>query len=284
MLLIFIMDLNIIITVLSLCIVGCIIAIIIFAIIDIKKEKEQAKEDVNNNNNKGVSAKTATSLFDFSEDSVSLEDKVIAAANKEVTVKEQKDITEVKDGSTNTDNAEQPLNPMPVNKSITQTTENNSEYLPAVGINSELANSTLILLQSIADELKHRANKSDNVIVNYLKEDASKVSIQNGYFMTRNEELIINGEFLDDAESWYIPANSRINIRFCLNIVVPDGYTMFVEPIADLLLDKGLEVKHITIPDNDSMSIRVDLTNSAHCTIRKSECLFKIKVMKEVAQ
>lgn len=273
--LIFIMDINIIITVLSLCIVGCIITIIIFAIIDTKKKKELAERVTNIG--KEVYAKTVTSLFDSCEEPVIPEDKVD-------TVKEQKDTTEIKDVPISTDKAEQPLNPSPVTRSTTQTTENNSEYLPAVNMNAELANNTLILLQSIADELKRRANKSDNVIVNYLKEDASKVSIQNGYFMTRNEELVINGEFLDDAESWYVPANSRINIRFCLNIVVPDGYTMFVEPVFDLLLDKGLEAKHVTIPNNDSMSIRVDLTSSVPCYIRKSECLFKIKVMKEVTQ
>lgn len=264
---------------------------------NLNKEKKEIDPD-------GVT-EILTSNNDESEEPTNKEAKV---EQKEPTTTEiQEDIksedSKVAEDTTQTVTKKRLLNPLPVIKTATKTADdskkqqketleqtrpeekpqNNSTAEVGFVGNSEMKDSVMKLLQSIAEELSKRANNEERTCINYLEDTALDLKIENGYFLLNNEEVMRNG-IIQDGDVFDIYAGDRVVIRFCVNFAVPAGYDVQVVSDITALRNKGLAVKDIICPKASSLSIRAILQAEKSCKISKTDKLFKVHILQEVVQ
>lgn len=292
------MNVDLIIISLMVCIAICVGLTIIFALLDAKKRKNNnTNSDTNSDETNGVADSVTTTVdtivgeqIDTTETSEEIT-PVSKSLNPEPVLPGKTEETNTSKleseqaSNRNVESSEKDMNKKSHIPDLTQIlTENTDDSrVPVTYTANSLADITLNLLTEIAKELQKKSEATESVIVRYLK-DGMQELVKNPYggFGLSNEEIIANGDFLDDATSWEIPAGSNINIRFCVNIVAPSGYRVFIEPLDDVIDAKGLEVLDIVLPSGDATSIRVRMRVNKDCIIRKQECLFLAKVQKEV--
>ena len=140
----------------------------------------------------------------------------------------------------------------------------------------------MALLSLIAEEYSKQQPKKDEVVINYLKDDALELVCDHGIFYLNNEEIFLNGNMLEDTHVFVIPAGKRVIIRFGVNFSLPEGYELSLCSNDALLAKKGLQL--ISANESSRNSLRVSLISTKECTITKTDHLFYVKIMKELVQ
>mgnify|MGYP002671784397 FL=1 len=140
----------------------------------------------------------------------------------------------------------------------------------------------MALLSLIAEEYSKQQPKKDEVVINYLKDDALELVCDHGIFYLNNEEIFLNGNMLEDTHVFVIPTGKRVIIRFDVNFSLPEGYELSLCSNDAMLAKKGLQL--ISANENSRNSLRVSLVSTKECTITKTDHLFYVKIMKELIQ
>ena len=235
---------------------------------------------------KSASEKEDKKISELQEDThvvtevVAEKEKVTAAAAKviEEPIKETESVIKAEIKSSGVS-----LNPPrknPPKKSAAQTTEQQNEITRFKSFSNKDA--CMALLSLIAEEYSKQQPKKDEVVINYLKDDALELVCDHGIFYLNNEEIFLNGNMLEDTHVFVIPTGKRVIIRFGVNFSLPEGYELSLCSNDTMLAKKGLQL--ISANENSRNSLRVSLISTKECTITKTDHLFYVKIMKELIQ
>lgn len=168
----------------------------------------------------------------------------------------------------------------PPKENTTQTTEQQNEITRFKSFSNKDA--CMALLSLIAEEYSKQQPKKDEVVINYLKDDALELVCDHGIFYLNNEEIFLNGNMLEDTHVYVITAGKRVIIRFGVNFGLPEGYELSLCSNDAMLAKKGLQL--VSANENTRNSLRVSLVSTKECTITKTDHLFYVKIMKELIQ
>lgn len=168
----------------------------------------------------------------------------------------------------------------PPKENTTQTTEQQNEITRFKSFSNKDA--CMALLSLIAEEYSKQQPKKDEVVINYLKDDALELVCDHGIFYLNNEEIFLNGNMLEDTHVYVITAGKRVIIRFGVNFSLPEGYELSLCSNDAMLAKKGLQL--VSANENTRNSLRVSLVSTKECTITKTDHLFYVKIMKELIQ
>lgn len=235
---------------------------------------------------KSASEKEDKKISELQEDThvvpevVAEKEKVTAAAAKviEEPIKETESVIKAEIKSSGVS-----LNPPrknPPKKSAAQTTGQQNEITRFKSFSNKDA--CMALLSLIAEEYSKQQPKKDEVVINYLKDDALELVCDHGIFYLNNEEIFLNGNMLEDTHVFVIPTGKRVIIRFGVNFGLPEGYELSLCSNDTMLTKKGLQL--ISANENSRNSLRVSLISTKECTITKTDHLFYVKIMKELIQ
>lgn len=314
------MDVRIISIVLVIAIVICILALIAISVIPAMKKKKSSvtskepkkpKEPVKTNESAKTeetkeSVKTKEPLkekeIEVADKSVAEKEEVKASELKADTQKPSKvDVPEKEIASEGTKKIQESVkNPEPVVKpevksssgslnpprknppkeNTTQTHEQQNEITRFKSFSNKDA--CMALLSLIAEEYSKQQPKKDEVVINYLKDDALELVCDHGIFYLNNEEIFLNGSMLEDTHVYVITAGKRVIIRFGVNFSLPEGYELSLCSNDAMLAKKGLQL--VSANENTRNSLRVSLVSTKECTITKTDHLFYVKIMKELIQ
>lgn len=168
----------------------------------------------------------------------------------------------------------------PPKENTTQTTEQQNEITRFKSFSNKDA--CMALLSLIAEEYSKQQPKKDEVVINYLKDDALELVCDHGIFYLNNEEIFLNGNMLEDTHVYVITTGKRVIIRFGVNFSLPEGYELSLCSNDAMLAKKGLQL--VSANENTRNSLRVSLVSTKECTITKTDHLFYVKIMKELIQ
>lgn len=168
----------------------------------------------------------------------------------------------------------------PPKENTTQVTEQQNEITRFKSFSNKDA--CMALLSLIAEEYSKQQPKKDEVVINYLKDDALELVYDHGIFYLNNEEIFLNGNMLEDTHVYVITAGKRVIIRFGVNFSLPEGYELSLCSNDAMLAKKGLQL--VSANENIRNSLRVSLASTKECTIAKTDHLFYVKIMKELIQ
>ena len=168
----------------------------------------------------------------------------------------------------------------PPKENTTQTHEQQNEITRFKSFSNKDA--CMALLSLIAEEYSKQQPKKDEVVINYLKDDALELVCDHGIFYLNNEEIFLNGNMLEDTHVYVITAGKRVIIRFGVNFSLPEGYELSLCSNDAMLAKKGLQL--VSANENTRNSLRVSLVSTKECTITKTDHLFYVKIMKELIQ
>lgn len=168
----------------------------------------------------------------------------------------------------------------PPKENTTQVTEQQNEITRFKSFSNKDA--CMALLSLIAEEYSKQQQKKDEVVINYLKDDALELVCDHGIFYLNNEEIFLNGNMLEDTHVYVITAGKRVIIRFGVNFSLPEGYELSLCSNDAMLAKKGLQL--VSANENTRNSLRVSLVSTKECTITKTDHLFYVKIMKELIQ
>lgn len=168
----------------------------------------------------------------------------------------------------------------PPKENTTQVTEQQNEITRFKSFSNKDA--CMALLSLIAEEYSKQQPKKDEVVINYLKDDALELVCDHGIFYLNNEEIFLNGNMLEDTHVYVITAGKRVIIRFGVNFSLPEGYELSLCSNDAMLAKKGLQL--VSANENTRNSLRVSLVSTKECTITKTDHLFYVKIMKELIQ
>ncbi|HBW55320.1 MAG TPA: hypothetical protein DEF65_11120 [Lachnospiraceae bacterium] len=168
----------------------------------------------------------------------------------------------------------------PPKENTTQTHEQQNEITRFKSFSNKDA--CMALLSLIAEEYSKQQPKKDEVVINYLKDDALELVCDHGIFYLNNEEIFLNGNMLEDTHVYVITAGKRVIIRFGVNFGLPEGYELSLCSNDAMLAKKGLQL--VSANENTRNSLRVSLVSTKECTITKTDHLFYVKIMKELIQ
>lgn len=315
------MDVRIISIVLVIAIVICILALIAISVIPAKKKSSVTSKEPKKPKEPKEPAKTSESakIEETKEPAKTkepLKEKEIAVADKSAAEKEEvkvsalkadtqkpskvdvqeneiapEDTKKIQESVKNPEPVAKPgvksssgsLNPPrknPPKENTTQTTEQQNEITRFKSFSNKDA--CMALLSLIAEEYSKQQPKKDEVVINYLKDDALELVCDHGIFYLNNEEIFLNGNMLEDTHVYVITAGKRVIIRFGVNFSLPEGYELSLCSNDAMLAKKGLQL--VSANENTRNSLRVSLVSTKECTITKTDHLFYVKIMKELIQ
>lgn len=163
----------------------------------------------------------------------------------------------------------------------TQINETSSE-IGFVEDKTSNANTYIMLLERIADEMSKQAIEEGRLFINYLIDEMPNLKQVDNVFYLRNEDVIStdgNVPYIDDK--FMIRADSDILIRFCVNFYLPLGVMLKVLADDNSLTVKGLQLIDIIDSNSNVTSIRAKLHATKDTVIRKDEELFSAILEKE---
>ena len=314
------MDVRIISIVLVIAIVICILALIAISVIPAMKKKKSSVTSKEPKKPKEPAKTNESAKTEETKESVktkeTLKEKEIEVADKSVAEKEEVKASELKADTQKPSKVAVPENviapedtkkiqesvkkPEPVVKSevksssgslnpprknppkenTTQVTEQQNEITRFKSFSNKDA--CMALLSLIAEEYSKQQPKKDEVVINYLKDDALELVCDHGIFYLNNEEIFLNGNMLEDTHVYVITAGKRVIIRFGVNFGLPEGYELSLCSNDAMLAKKGLQL--VSANENTRNSLRVSLVSTKECTITKTDHLFYVKIMKELIQ
>lgn len=211
---------------------------------------------------------------------VAPEKETEAADTKQILESVKKPETTVKPEVKSYSGSLNPPRKNPPKENTAQTSAQQNEITRFKSFNNKDA--CMALLSLIAEEYSKQQPKKDEVVINYLKDDALELVCDHGIFYLNNEEIFLNGNMLEDTHVFVIPAGKRVIIRFGVNFSLPEGYELSLCSNDAMLAKKGLQL--ISANENSRNSLRVSLVSTRECTITKTDHLFYVKIMKELIQ